>query len=134
MLHIASRQIRILVVDDSSTFRDTFCSLLQDDPNIELVASAGSGLEALAMVEELQPDLVFIDFQLPEMNGLEVIAKLRGRFPTLPIVVMSSHDMPALGEVCNQGGANAYATKDRLLQQLSSILADVAVSLNKLRG
>jgi two-component system, NarL family, nitrate/nitrite response regulator NarL len=128
MLHIAARQIRVLVVDDSSAFLNTLCSLLQDDPKIELVAGATSGPEALAAVEELHPDLVFMDFELPDLNGLEVTTKLLGRFPNLPVVMMTAHDVPGLPEVCRQGGAYAFTTKGRLLQELSGILADVAVA------
>lgn len=133
MLHIAARQIRVLVVDDSSTFLSTLCSLLQDDPRIELVASARSGLEALTMVEELHPDLVFMDLQLPDLNGLKVTARLHHRFPRLPVVMMTSHDVPGLREVCKRGGVYAFATKGRLLQELSAILAHVTASMNKPR-
>jgi CheY-like chemotaxis protein len=133
MLHTAARQIRVLVVDDSSAFLSTLCSLLQDDPKIELVASARSGPEALAVVEELHPDLVFMDLQLPELNGLEVTAKLHSRFPNIPVVMMTAHDIPGLRKVCKQGGAYAFATKGRLLQELSAILADVTVTLNQPR-
>jgi CheY-like chemotaxis protein len=128
MLQIAARQIRVLVVDDSSTFLSTLCSLLQDDPNVGLVTGARSGLEALAAVEQLLPDLVFIDLQLPGLNGLEVTAKLHGRFPNLRVVMMTAHDMPGLREVCKQAGAHTFATKGRLLQELSAILAEVTVS------
>jgi CheY-like chemotaxis protein len=133
MLHIAARQIRVLVVDDSSAFLSTLCSLLQDDPNIELVAGARSGLEALAAVEELHPDLVFMDLQLPELNGLEVTAKLRGRFPNVPVVMMTAHDIPGLREICKHWGAYAFATKGRLLQELSAILTEVTDLLRKPR-
>lgn len=133
MLQIAARQIRVLVVDDSSTFLSTLCSLLQDDPNVGLVTGASSGLEALAAVEQLLPDLVFMDLQLLELNGLEVTAKLHGRFPNLRVVMMTAHDMPGLPEVCKQGGAYAFATKGRLLQELSAILADASVSVNQPR-
>lgn len=133
MLQLAARQIRVLVVDDSSTFLSTLCSLLQDDPNVGLVTGARSGLEALAAVEQLHPDLVFIDLQLPELNGLEVTARLHSRFPDIRVVMMTAHDMPRLSEVCKQRGAHAFATKDRLVYELSDILADVTVSMNKPR-
>jgi CheY-like chemotaxis protein len=89
-----------------------------------------SGAEALALVEELHPDLVFIDFQLPEMNGLEVTTRLHRRFPNLPVVMMTAHDVPGLREICKQWGAYAFATKGRLVQELSAILADITVSMN----
>jgi CheY-like chemotaxis protein len=131
MLQIAARQIRVLVVDDSSAFLSTLCSLLQDDPKIGLVAGARSGLEALAAVEQLHPDVVFMDLQLPELNGLEVTAKLRDLFPYLPVVMMTAHDIPGLKEICKRWGAHAFATKSRLLQELSAILADVVVATKK---
>jgi CheY-like chemotaxis protein len=133
MLHIAARLFRVLVVDDSPAFLSTLCSLLQDDPHVAVVAGARNGLEALAAVEESQPDLVFMDIQLPELNGLEATAKLRCLSPNLPVVMMTAHDIPGLREVCKHWGAQAFTTKDRLLQDLSSILAEATVSMNKAR-
>jgi CheY-like chemotaxis protein len=134
MLQLEAKQIRVLVVDDSAIFLSTLCSLLQDDPKVGVVSGARTGLEALAAVEQLHPDLVFMDLQLPELNGLEVTAKLHSRFPNLPVVMMTAHDMPGLPEVCKQWGANAFATKVRLLEELSAILANVAVSTNQSRN
>jgi CheY-like chemotaxis protein len=131
MLQIAARQIRVLVVDDCAAFLSTLCSLLQDDPHVAVVAGASNGLEALAAVEELQPDLVFMDIQLPELNGLEATAKLRCRFPNLPVVMMTAHELPGLREVCKDWGAQAFTTKGRLLQDLSAILTDAAVPMRK---
>jgi CheY-like chemotaxis protein len=105
MLQLAARQIRVLVVDDSSTFLSTLCSLLQDDPNVGLVTGARSGLEALAAVEQLHPDLVFIDLQLPELNGLEVTARLHSRFPDIRVVMMTARYAKAFGSLQAEGRA-----------------------------
>jgi two-component system, LytTR family, response regulator len=70
------RRIRVVVVEDEPLARDGIGMLLQDDPEVEIVAESGGGLDAVATLRRLRPDLVFMDVQIPEMNGFEVLASL----------------------------------------------------------
>jgi len=118
-----------LVVDDSSVFLHTLCSWLDADPNVGHVTTAMNGLEALAMVDDSCPDLVLLDIQMPGMSGLQAVAKLLRRYPLLPVVMMTAHDIPGLREECKHRGAHAFVAKRQLLQELPDILAKVHLSL-----
>ncbi|MDA1248703.1 MAG: chemotaxis-specific protein-glutamate methyltransferase CheB [Planctomycetota bacterium] len=81
--------IRILIVDDSSTTRLMLTRLLTRDPNIEVAATAADGLIALAKLEQSQPDLVLLDLEMPQLNGLETLRALRRQYPVLPVIMFS---------------------------------------------
>jgi CheY-like chemotaxis protein len=128
MLQSAAKYLRILVVDDSPAFVRTLCAFFENDPKVEIVGTASSGHQALVTVGELQPDLVLMDLQMPGMNGLEATKVLSRRFPAIPVVMVTAHDMPGLRQVCKDGGAYDFATKDRLSVELPAILAQVLPS------
>jgi two-component system, LytTR family, response regulator len=88
-------KIRTLIVDDEELARDRLRSLLSREPRIEIVGEAGDGKAAVATIEELKPDLVFLDVQMPELNGFEVLENLEEE--TRPNVVFcTAHDKFAL--------------------------------------
>ncbi len=82
--------IRTILVDDERLARDELGFLLKAFSEIEVVGTAQNGLEAVEMIEELEPDLVFLDVQMPGLNGLGVIRKLRERGASLPHFVMAT--------------------------------------------
>ena len=79
---------RTLIVDDEPLARERLRGFLADDPTIEVVGEAGSGREAVGAILQLAPDLVFLDIQMPEMDGFEVIAALKDKVP--PAVVFAT--------------------------------------------
>ena len=81
---------RVLVVDDSVVVRRLVADVLAEDPRIEVVGTAANGRIALAKIEQLQPDLVTLDVEMPVMNGLETLDELRPRHPLLPVVMFST--------------------------------------------
>jgi len=81
--------LRILVVDDEPLARRKLCAFIDEIPWAEVGGSAGDGEEALAEIDRLQPDIVFLDIQMPGMNGLEVLARLSQR-ESLPAVVFTT--------------------------------------------
>jgi DNA-binding NarL/FixJ family response regulator len=128
MLQSAAKHLRILVVDDSPAFVRTLCAFFENYPNVEVVGIASSAHQAFVTVGELQPDVVLMDLQMPGMNGLEATKVLRRRFPTIPVVMLTSHDMPGLRQVCKDSGAYEFATKDHLSVDLPVILAHLLPS------
>jgi two-component system chemotaxis response regulator CheB len=82
--------IRTLVVDDSVVIRRLISRMLSSDPQIEVVGSARDGHDALVKIEELQPDLVTLDVEMPEMNGLEALRLMQVRFPKVRVIMCSS--------------------------------------------
>ncbi len=78
-------RIRTLIVDDEPLGRERIRSLLEGDPEIEIAGECGSGLEALEAIEQAKPDLVFLDVQMPEMDGFEVLSALESE--QMPVVI-----------------------------------------------
>ena len=85
----AGHPIRVLVVDDSVLMRQAVRRILSSDPGIEVVDIARDGLEALAKIEKLQPDVLTMDVEMPHMDGLSALRLLMERFPK-PVVMLSS--------------------------------------------
>jgi two-component system LytT family response regulator len=87
--------IRTLIVDDEPVARQGVRRLLASDAGIDIVGEAGNGVEAVRLIHELRPDLLFLDVQMPELNGFEVIARVG--VDAMPIVVfVTAHDAFAL--------------------------------------
>ena len=82
--------IAAIIVDDEQLARDELAFLLKDHPDVEVVATAGNGPEAIEMIERLEPDLVFLDVQMPGIDGLGVIRKLREKEVELPYFVLAT--------------------------------------------
>lgn len=83
------RKLRVLVVDDSAFMRKVISDILAADPQIEVIDRARNGLECVAKVKELHPDVVTLDIEMPLMNGLEALERLMREHP-LPVVMVSS--------------------------------------------
>jgi two-component system chemotaxis response regulator CheB len=81
--------IRVLVVDDSFVMRAILRGILATDPELVLVGEAANGIEALAAAERLQPQVVLLDIEMPEMDGIECLTKLRER-SSVPVIIVSS--------------------------------------------
>jgi two-component system, chemotaxis family, protein-glutamate methylesterase/glutaminase len=83
-------KIRVLVVDDSAVIRRVVTGELSTDPEIEVVGTAANGQIALAKMTQVNPDLVILDVEMPEMDGLETLARLRKGFPRVPVIMFSA--------------------------------------------
>lgn len=87
---MTAEKIRVLVVDDSATYRRIVSTALEADPDIEVLGSAANGVIALKKIEQLQPDVITLDVEMPEMDGLETLAALRKSHPTVQAIMVSS--------------------------------------------
>lgn len=104
----------ILIVDDHPSFRATVKALLVAD-GFEVVGEAEDGRRALECVDELEPDLVLLDVQLPDMDGFAVASSLCRRTGNIPkIVLTSSHDESDFGPIVARCGAAAFVPKGEL--------------------
>ncbi len=82
--------LRVLVVEDSDTIRELLVTLLEEDPDIEVVGQARNGTEAVAMTAELDPDVITMDVVMPDMNGLEATRRIMSERPK-PIIFVTAH-------------------------------------------
>src|SRR5256885_8740355 len=85
-----SERIRVLVVDDSALMRKLIPAILARDSSIEVVGTAMDGAFALKKIEELKPDVVTLDLEMPRMDGMETLRLIMGRAP-MPVILFSTH-------------------------------------------
>ena len=109
---LASR-IRVLVVDDSVVIRKLLTDALRDDPEIEVVGTASNGSIALQRIAQLSPDVVTLDIEMPEMDGLSTLREIRRRFPRTRVIMCSSvtERGAAITMDALASGADDYLTK-----------------------
>lgn len=104
--------IRIALVDDHSLFRRGLKVLLSSRPDFEVVADAGSGGEFLAMLPSARPDVVFMDYDMPEMNGAETAERALAEYPDLKVITLSMFGDSAYYSRMMSSGAKGFLLKD----------------------
>lgn len=115
---------KVLVVDDSRTDRVLAKSLLECRPGLEMlecrtglsVLDVAGGDEALEVLQRDLPDLVLTDMVMPGMSGLELVETIRGRFPLLPVILMTAHGSEDITMEALQKGAASYVPKHNLVR------------------
>jgi len=118
-------RLRVLLVDDHALVRAGIRSLLQELPDVEVVAEASDGAQALQIVQREQPDVVLMDIAMKGMNGLEAAAKLRERQPGVKVVILSMHTSEEYVLLALRAGAAAYLIKDSATAELGLALNSV---------
>lgn len=107
-----SEIIRILIVDDQGLFREGLRTLLSVQPEYEVVAEAGNGVEAIQSVIEFQPDIVLMDLRMPIMDGVVATRKLHDDFPAIKVIVLTTFDDDENVFEGLRAGAVGYLLKD----------------------
>lgn len=105
------RVIRILVVDDNPTVRRYLRAVLEQQESWRVVGEARTGAEALQQVLESQPDLVLLDYQMPDLNGVDVAKQIAERFPGVPILMVTLHLSKQLAEAAREAGVRGACAK-----------------------
>ena len=113
-----SNPIRIQAVDDHPIFRHGNSGLLADQSDLKLVAEGSNGLEAIQQYRLQRPDIVLIDLQMPEMNGVDAIIAIRGEFPDARIIVLTTYAGDAQVLRALKAGAQAFLLKNLLHKDL----------------
>lgn len=110
--------VRIVVVDDFEPWRRTIVSILEEDPEIEVIYQAVDGLEAVDKCQELQPDLIVVDIGLPKLDGLEAARQIREVSPDSKILFLSTNRSPDVIREALRIGAAGYLLKENARIQL----------------
>jgi DNA-binding NarL/FixJ family response regulator len=119
-------KIRVLIADDHLVVREGLEAMLQSSDEFQIVGQAVDGLEALRLVQELRPDVVLIDVQMPKMDGIEATQRITRQVPTTQVVILSSFDQEEYIYKAIQAGAKAYLLKDTELHTLLDVIRAAA--------
>ncbi|HEY5490207.1 MAG TPA: response regulator transcription factor [Gemmatimonadaceae bacterium] len=111
--------IRVLVVDDHPVVRHGLMAILRWEQDIELVGEAADGAEAVRMILDHQPDVVLLDLRLPQLSGVEVMRRVRGKAPGTRFLVLTTYDTDEYIAPALAAGANGYLLKDVEPDELS---------------
>jgi len=110
--------IRIVLADDHVIVRDGLRSLLQQQVDMEIVAEAADGLEAVQVTKEKQPHVVVMDASMPTLNGIEATRRIRAQLSGVRIICLSMHSESQFVSAMLEGGASGYLLKDCASEEL----------------
>jgi len=117
-MNISPNSIRILAVDDHPIFRQGIAGLLADQVDMQLVAQASNGREAIQQFRAHQPDVTLMDLQMPEINGLDAVIAIRGEFPEAKVIVLTTYTGDVQVVRALKAGARGYLLKNLLHKEL----------------
>jgi DNA-binding NarL/FixJ family response regulator len=121
-----TENIRLLIVDDHPVVRNGLRSMLAMHPNFEVVGEASTGLEAVELNTKLRPDVVLMDLNMPEMDGVAALAKIKEQQPDANILVLTSYGSDADITKALESGATGYLLKDAPRQELFEAILQTA--------
>jgi DNA-binding NarL/FixJ family response regulator len=104
--------IRLLIADDHPVVRDGLRGMVASEPDLEVVGEAGNGLEALALVPRVRPDVALVDLRMPALDGVATIRALRERHPEVRVLVLTTFDTERDVVSAIEAGATGYLLKD----------------------
>jgi DNA-binding NarL/FixJ family response regulator len=115
-----TRTTRIVIADDEELIRFGLMGILSREEDMEVVGEASTGTEALRLCRELRPELVLMDVEMPEMDGLSATRQLKEELPTISVLVLTAYDNPDYLLEAVQAGAAGFLLKESALQRVSS--------------
>jgi DNA-binding NarL/FixJ family response regulator len=123
---MAGDVVRVLLVDDHVMFTQSLARLLADEPGIVVVGSARNGPEALELLGRLEPDVVLVDYAMPEQDGVAITAEIKARWPRTQVVMLtgSAEDRTLLAAM--EAGVSGFLTKDRAANDVAAAVRAAA--------
>ena len=117
--------IEILIVDDQNFTRQALQAILEAELDFEVVGQAMSGSKAISFMEQKQIDIIIVDLEMPEMNGLTLTKIITQRFPNTRVIILSSHDDEANINAAVEAGARGYLLKNTSTQEIADTIRAV---------
>jgi DNA-binding NarL/FixJ family response regulator len=124
--------IRILAVDDHALLREGIAAIVGNQTDMELVAEAKNGREAVELFRAHQPDVTLMDLQMPEMNGIDALSAIRGEFPEARVIVLTTYTGDVQVFRALKAGARAYLLKGLLRKELIETIRAVHAGQKRL--
>ncbi|MCD6388430.1 MAG: chemotaxis response regulator protein-glutamate methylesterase [Desulfobulbaceae bacterium] len=134
---MVGKKIRVLVVDDTVLYRKVLTDVLARIPNVEVVGSAGNGRIGLNKIEQLRPDLMTLDFEMPVMDGLQTLRELKKKKSDVAVIMVSAHtsagaavtmealELGAYDFIAKPSGGSLEQNREALLKQLKPVIQSV---------
>ena len=119
--------IRILIVDDNPTVRRYLRAVLEQQDSWRVTGEARTGAEALQLVSEAPPDLIVLDYRMPDLNGVDVAKQIAQTFPKIPILMVTLHLSKQLAEAARDAGIRGACAK----QDIGSVVEAVDILLHE---
>lgn len=115
----------VLVVDDHALLRTGVANIINQEPDLFVVAEAANGVEAVAAFARHRPDVTLLDLRMPEMEGVEAVRQIRARDPLAKVIVLTTYDTDEDIALALKAGAKAFVLKDIAAEALIACIHDV---------
>jgi DNA-binding NarL/FixJ family response regulator len=126
--------ISIVAVDDHPVFRAGLISLVANERDLRVVGEAANGREALAQYRALRPDVMLLDIQMPEMNGIEALIAIRAEFLAARIIVLTTYTGDVLAQRALTAGAQGYVLKGMIRKDLLETIRAVHLGMKRIHS
>lgn len=121
------QRIEVVLADDDGGFVESLRTMVDEEPSLAVVGVAGDGLEAIELVDELEPQAVVIDLHMPCLDGVSAVARMRQDHPGLCLIAITGDGEPELHRAVEEAGADVVLMKDHLAGELADQIAQRAV-------
>jgi DNA-binding NarL/FixJ family response regulator len=114
--------MKVFIADDSPLFVERLSELLTDVPGVELAGQAGDVAESVRCIQQMKPDAVILDLQMPGGSGLDVLRAIRPDHPDLYVLICTNYPYPRYRQECLSAGANYFLDKSAEFEKIPAIL------------
>lgn len=118
-------KIKILITDDHQVLRQGLINLLHCDDNLQVIGEASNGVEALKFLSEYSVDVVFLDIEMPVMNGRETLINIKKKYSSVKVIMFTTHGELGLSDFYLNSGADAYLVKNSSFEKICDTILHV---------
>jgi DNA-binding NarL/FixJ family response regulator len=122
---MTNKPIRILLADDHKMVRESWKTLLENNPRFQVVADCDNGNDAIEKAGELLPDIALVDINMSPLNGFSVTEAIAARFPSVKVIGLSANNQPKYAHKMLELGASGYLTKTSSLDEIQHGIGEV---------
>ena len=117
-------RIRVLLVDDNDVLRSGMVIFMEAFDDLQLVGEASTGIEAIDLCAQLQPDVILMDLKMPVMDGVTATQIIHQRFPSVQVIALTSFDEEALIQSARQAGIYDYLLKNVTIDRMANVIRE----------